>query len=113
MAFTLGLGLSCDGVNPFHSTGIQYSFWPLIFVIYNLPKYVRTKSDALMLYGIVPSRKDKDGKGIEPGLAVYQSLMVDELLELTSVEIYSAYSKVGVWKNENRSIIILLYTTTK
>lgn len=84
------LGLNTDGVSPF-SGGKQYSCWPLLISIMNLPKYIRTKSDALLLYGVAPSRDSKKGKGTEPDLHIYQQLMVDELLELVSFELFSAY----------------------
>lgn len=87
------LGFNTDGVNPFHSTANKYSFWPLIFTIMNLPKYIRNKSNALILYGIVPSKSKAAGtQGIEPDLHLYQEMMVDELLELSSREIYSVYT---------------------
>lgn len=92
----IAAGLNTDGVNPFHSHGVQYSLWPLIFVIYNLPKHLRTKPGALMLYGVIPGRRDRDGKGVEPVLKPYQNLVVEELLKLVSVEIYSAYSKAPI-----------------
>ena len=88
------LGLNTDGVNPFHSsTSTQYSFWPLIFCVLNLPKHIRTKSEALLLFGIMPSRKDRLGKGIEPNIPIYQELLVSELLKLISTDIFSAYSR--------------------
>lgn len=90
------LGFNTDGVNPYHSSGINYSFWPLIFTIFNLPSYVRTKADALILYGIVPSKIDRHGNGVEPDLHVYQELMVDELIQLSSTELYSAYSSAPI-----------------
>lgn len=89
-------GLNTDGVNPFHSHGVQYSFWPLIFVIYNLPKHLRTRPGSLMLYGIIPGKRDRDGRGVEPSLEPYQELVVEELLKLVSLEVYSAYSKAPI-----------------
>ena len=58
------LGLNTDGVNPL--SGIQYSCWPLIFSMFNLPSRMRTKADAVILYGIVPGRSDNRGEGVEP-----------------------------------------------
>lgn len=100
------MGFNTDGVNPFHTTNSKYSFWPLIFTVMNLPKYVRNKSDALILYGLVPSKTKVAGaKGIEPELRIYQEMMVDELLTLASVEIYSAYTKAPL----KVKIEVLLY----
>ena len=102
------LGLNTDGVNPFHShTSSQYSFWPLIFCIYNLPKHLRTKPEALLLFGIMPSRKDRLGKGVEPNIAIYQNLLVSQLLKLVSTELYSAYSQAPV----KVKVELMLYLT--
>lgn len=62
----------------------------------NLPKYMRNKPDALILYGVVPSRMVKAGKRIEPDLTIYRDLMVSELIELCSTELYSQYSKAPI-----------------
>lgn len=90
------LGFNTDGVNPYHTSGINFSFWPLIFTIFNLPSYIRTKADALMLYAVVPSKVDRRGCGVEPDLQVYQELMINELLQLSSTELYSAYVSAPV-----------------
>ena len=90
------LGLNTDGVNPFHGQNKQHSFWPLIFTIFNLPKNLRTKADAFLLYGIVPSQLDRQGHGVAPDLTAYQQHMIDELIQLCSVEIYSEYSQAHV-----------------
>lgn len=91
------LGLNTDGVNPFHSQGIQYSLWPIILCVFNLPKHVRNKSYAILLTGIVPSRKPRQhGGNLEPNLQIYTNLLVDDLLQLASTEIYSAYSEAPI-----------------
>lgn len=96
------LGFNTDGVNPYHGSNMKYSCWPMIFTIFNLPRFIRTKSDALMLFGVIPSRDVRLGTGpeptrrrapIEPDLHIYQTLMVDELLSLVSVRIFSAYEE--------------------
>ena len=89
----VALGLNTDGVNPYHGSNMKYSCWPLIFSIYNMPKFIRNKSDALLLYGVVPSRDFGLNNGIEPDLHIYQQLMVDELLQLVSVQIHSSYAE--------------------
>lgn len=94
------------GVNPWHTTNSKVSFWPLIFTVMNLPKYIRNKSDALILYGLVPSKTKVAGeKGIEPELLLYQEMMVDELLTLTSIDIHSAYAEAPI----TVKIEVLLY----
>lgn len=84
------IGLNTDGVSPFRG-GQPYSCWPLLISFMNLPKPIRTKSDALILFGIAPSRASRKGSGIEPDLEIYQQLMVDELLTLSSVDLQVAY----------------------
>ena len=90
------LGLNTDGVNPFHGQNKQRSFWPLMFTNFNLPKNLRTKADAFLLYGVVPSQLDRPVHGVAPDLTAYQHHMIDELLQLCSVEIYSEYSQAPV-----------------
>ena len=63
-------GLNTDGVNPYHGSNMKYSCWPLIFSIYKIPKFIRNKSDALLLYGVVPSRDFGLNNGIEPDLHI-------------------------------------------
>lgn len=86
----LVLGLNTDGVCPFHG-GQKYSYWPMLVSIMSLPKHIRNKSDAILLFCVAPSRDVKDGRGVEPDLKIYQQLMVEELLELASKELFSAY----------------------
>lgn len=86
------LGFNTDGVNPYHGSGAKYSCWPLVFAIFNLPKHIRNKTDALLLYGVAPSKDARLGNGLEPELVIYQNRMVDELLQLSSTRLYDAYS---------------------
>lgn len=91
------LALNTDGVNPYHSQGIQYSLWPIILCFLNLPKQHRNKSYAVLLTGIVPSRNPRhDGGSLEPNLNIYSHLLVDELLRLSSTYIYSAYANAPI-----------------
>ena len=86
------LGFNTDGVNPYHGSGAKYSCWPLVFAIFNLPKHIRNKTDALLLYGVAPSKDARLANGLEPELVIYQNRMVDELLQLSSTRLYDAYS---------------------
>lgn len=91
------LGLNTDGVNPYSSQGIQYSLWPIILCIMNLPKHLRNKDYAIVLIGIVPSRNPKlYGGNLEPNLDTYTALLVDELLNLSSTELYSSYANAPI-----------------
>lgn len=62
----------------------------------NLPKRILNKADALLLVGVIPSKSIRLDKGLEPDLTVYVDNLVDELLDLCSVEMYSAYSKAPI-----------------
>lgn len=92
------IGINTDGVNPFHSQGIQYSMWPIILVIMNLPSHLRNKENAFILTTVVPSKSPRmcGGGALEPNLDVYVHLLVDELLRLSSIRIYSAYQKAPI-----------------
>lgn len=90
------LGLNTDGMNPYHGSGIQYSMWPIILCVMNLPARLRNKNDALILTGIVPSRDSRRTEGVEPDLSIYVDLLVSELISLSSTHIYSAYRSAPV-----------------
>lgn len=90
------MGLNTDGMNPFHSQGSNYSCWPIILTILNLPKKIRNKADALILVGVVPSKNPRLGNGLEPNLDIYVDILVDELLQLAHTDMFSAYSKAPI-----------------
>lgn len=90
------LGFNTDGVNPFHSQGVQYSMWPLIFCIMNLPSSLRNKPDAFLLVGVVPSKSYRLNSGLEPNLDIYFELVVDELISLSSTELFSSYKNAPI-----------------
>lgn len=48
------LGIATDGFNPFHNMSIVHSTWPVILVNYNLPPWMATKSEFLMLSMLIP-----------------------------------------------------------
>lgn len=90
------LGLNADGVNPYHGSGIQYSMWPILVSVLNLPKRVRTKADAIILVGLIPSRDVRLNQGVEPDIHLYLELVVDELICLSSIQLYSAYKAAPI-----------------
>lgn len=90
------IGLNTDGMNPFHSQGANYSCWPLILTILNLPKSIRNKANSLILVGVIPSKNPRRGKGLEPNLDIYMDILVDELIRLTDVDLFSAHSKAPI-----------------
>ena len=48
------LQLSTDGVNPFSSNKVNYSMWPIMLTVLNLPRNVHNLFKNILLAGIVP-----------------------------------------------------------
>ena len=65
--------LSTDGVNPWQ--GSTYSMWPLVFKVLNLPKHLASRTDYLLLAGVI------NGPTAPKNLTPYMTLIVDELLD--------------------------------
>ena len=73
-AYNVILCLSTDGVNPFRSG--QHSCWPIVFKVLNLPPELASRTDLLILAGVVHGpRKPKS-------FQAYNLLLVDEMLDL-------------------------------
>jgi len=51
----ISLALCTDGVNPFAHNKVQYSMWPVMLTILNLPRRLRNRFSSIMLVG---KRKD-------------------------------------------------------
>jgi hypothetical protein len=70
--FSIVLAYSTDGVNPFRSG--QYSLWPLVFKVLNLPPSLASNTGLLILGGLIHGpRKPKS-------MQAYQLLVADELI---------------------------------
>ena len=52
------LGLSTDGFQPFGKSGQQYSLWPIILILYNLPPWMCMKEAYMFLTVIVSGLKN-------------------------------------------------------
>lgn len=65
------LAYSTDGVNPFRSG--QYTMWPLVFKVLNLPPSLASSTSLLILAGII--RGPKKPKSLQ----AYQLLIADEI----------------------------------
>ena len=84
------LQLCTDGVNPFSSNKVNYSMWPIMFSVLNLPKQVRNTYQNIMLVGIVPAQVEgKEPKSLDP----YLEIVVDELLDLSEATFYDGYRR--------------------
>lgn len=73
---TVLLAFSTDGTNPFKGMGTDYSMWPFIFEVLNLPESMRYQANHMLLAGIVPGPKKPSS------LNVYLEHVVQELLKL-------------------------------
>ena len=74
------LQLSTDGVNPFSGNKVNYSMWPIMLTMLNLPRNVCSLFENIMLVGVVPAQTDsQEPKHLDP----YLEIVVDEILELS------------------------------
>nr|XP_017225403.1 PREDICTED: uncharacterized protein LOC108201627 [Daucus carota subsp. sativus] len=85
----LRLALSSDGFNPFYSTNIDYSCWPVLMSIYNLPPWLCMKRKYIMLCLLISGPK-------EPGndIDVFLQPLIEDLQNLwTGKQVYDAYKR--------------------
>lgn len=85
----ISLAFCTDGVNPFSHSKVQYSMWPLMFTLLNLPRKMRNNFASILLVGIVPANGTKEPMDLNP----YLDIVVDELLEISNSTLYDAYKK--------------------
>ena len=71
------LALATDGFNPFNSMSIVHSTWPVILVNYNLPPWLATKSEFLILSLLIPGPLSP-GKDID----IYLQPLIKDLNDL-------------------------------
>lgn len=74
------LCLCSDGMNPFRKS--THSIWPIMASILNLPPHLRTKSEAMLLLGVVPGPK------APKNINLYLQCLSHEL---------AAYGETGFW----------------
>ena len=88
----LRLGLSTDGMNPFGTLSTQYSTWPVLLTIYNLPPWLCMKSRYIMLSLLISGPK-QPGNDID----VYLAPLIEDLKLLWNegVQMFDAYSKTN------------------
>ncbi|XP_074355723.1 uncharacterized protein LOC141695375 [Apium graveolens] len=87
------LGLSTDGFDPFRDKHAkEYTVWPVVVVVYNLPPSMCTKAPYMFMPLLIPGPTDptKD-------LHVYLRPLIDELKVLwnTGVETYDMFSRTN------------------
>ena len=83
----ISLALCTDGVNPFAHNRVQYSMWPIMLTLLNLPRNLRNRFASILLVGIVPSNGAQEPHSLDP----YLHVLVDELIELSSFTLCDAY----------------------
>ena len=76
------LGLCIDGFQPFGQSGQQYSSWPVILTVYNLPPWLCMKETSMFLTVLVPGPRNPKHK-----LDVFFQPLIAELKELWDVGI--------------------------
>lgn len=74
-AFNLVLAYSTDGVNPFKKS--LHTMWPLIFKILNLEADKASRTDLLVLAGVI------HGPRMPKSLQAYQLMVTDDALDLS------------------------------
>jgi len=86
----LRLGLCTDGMNPFGTLSTQYSTWPVLLTIYNLPPWLCMKRKYIMLSLLISGPK-QPGNDID----VYLAPLIDDLRLMweEGVQVFDAYSK--------------------
>jgi len=80
----VALAFCSDGVNPFGKSA--HSTWPLMLSVLNYPPHIRTRTDLMILLGLIP------GPHAPANINVYISLFVNELV---------AYGEPGVWVHDS------------
>ncbi|XP_074373660.1 uncharacterized protein LOC141714010 [Apium graveolens] len=83
----LRLALSSDGFNPFRSCNLDYSCWPVLMSIYNLPPWLCMKRKYIMLCLLI-SGPTQPGNDID----VFLQPLIDDLKKLWhGKQVYDAY----------------------
>ncbi|XP_062108477.1 uncharacterized protein LOC133819291 [Humulus lupulus] len=68
------LGLSTDGFNPFSNLSSNYSVWPILLVMYNLPPWLCMKQENILSSMLIPGPK-QPGNDID----IYLEPLVEDL----------------------------------
>ncbi|XP_074362400.1 uncharacterized protein LOC141702663 [Apium graveolens] len=85
----LRLALSSDGFNPFHGNRTDYSRWPVLLSIYNLPPWLCMKRRYIMLCLLI-SGPTEPGNDID----VFLQPLIEDLQELWhGKQMYDTYKK--------------------
>ena len=83
----ISFSLCTDGVNPFSHLRCNYSMWPVVLNLLNLPKNIRHAFFNMFLVGIIPGNGSKEASNVHP----YLEILVDELLSISNAKMYDSY----------------------
>ena len=97
----ISFSLCSDGVNPFSHLRCNYSMWPIVLNLLNLPRRIRHQFNNMFLVGIIPANGKKEAHTIHR----YLEVLVDKMLSLSNAKIYDAYKQA----NFDLKIEVLIY----
>lgn len=98
----LGLSMGLDGLNPWSKNKTNYSMWPIVLGQLNLPRDKRLNFSNILLVGIIPAQTSgKEPNNLDP----YLEVLLDEIMYLSSHQLYDAYRK----KAFQLKVAVLLY----
>lgn len=98
----LRLSMCLDGLNPWSKNKTNYSMWPIVLGQLNLPRDKRLNFSNILLVGIIPAQTSgKEPNNLDP----YLEVLLDEIMYLSSHQLYDAYRK----KAFQLKVAVLLY----
>jgi hypothetical protein len=100
------LGLATDGINPFSIKRSTWSTWPVVLMNYNIPPWLTTKNNFMMLSLIVPRPKSLIGAHFDIILAP----LLTELFQLWHKGIVTVDATVYQGMKEFTLRVLLLWT---
>lgn len=104
------LALATDSFNPYNSMSIVHSTWPVILVNYNLPPWLATKSEFLILSLLIPDP-------LSPGndIDVYFQPLIKHLNDLWEfgLETYNASTNTRFDMHVARCLLLVIFQLTQ
>jgi len=83
----MSFALCTDGVNPFFHNHIAYSMWPIMLTLLNFQRYICNSYNSIFVAGMIPGNGTHEPKNLDP----YMEILVNEILELTDIQMYDAH----------------------
>ena len=101
----ISFALNTDDVNPYSQNKVNYSMWPIILMVLNLPRKVCHLFANVWLVGTIPGNGSKEPNNLDP----YLDVLVDELLELTNKKMFDTYQNAPFSLKVNVLMYVLDY----